>query len=499
MTDWRKRIIKGVSRALRTSIVDMPFSTHGDMWSLDESDGVRRKAVYTDAFWLAPPYGRPRDIDYERLEPLEKNAWVKMCVQHIVDSVVKAEWNIVQRNKEKEVSDATLKEVKEFFEGGWTEDFATNLRMMLPDLLHYDCGVTIKAFAPKDYKDTGEIINTKRKPVELYSRDGRSFMKDTGLAGRLRQYWQYSWINPQGKPIKFSPDEILYFQLNPSSRSPYGVAPLEIVEDIIDYMIDSARAQSKYWKNGMFVGGQIDMPEVKDFNELKRYQAYFESKLRGSRKFGKWIVTGGGTDVKTIPFNAQQMQWVESQKWFAKIVFAMFKVTPSELGFTEDLNRATGIQQMEINKSHAVMPVLQLLQDTINRQIVWKHFNEDVMFEYDATLCLADKKLQSEIDSVRLDKGIISVNEVRDRDGLEKWEDEKWNMPMGQAEGKEEEEEEGDDGFDWGSMFDQGDDEEPDEEPDFGKMARIQGIMNVVLKGMKKVSKKRIVETGLEL
>lgn len=465
---------------------DIPQAANA-LWDIDESDGVKRKAVYTDAFWLAPPYGRPRDIDYERLEPLEKNAWIRMCVQHIVDSIAGAEFNIVPRKKGKEVSEAVLDEARDFFEGDWQEDWKTNLRMMLPDLLHYDCGVTIKAFPLISYDEDGALKDKavdKTKPVELYSRDGRSFMKDTGLAGRLRQYWQYSWINPQGRPIRFSPDEIMYYQMNPSSRSPYGTANLEVIEFIVDYMIDSAMAQSKYWKNGMFIGGQIDLPEIKELDELKRQQAYYEAKLRGPKKMGKWLVTGGGATIKSIPFTPQQMQWVESQKWFAKIIFGIYRITPSELGFTDEINRATGIQQMEIHKSKAIRPVLTLIEDMMNRQIIWKHFSKDIKFEYVMELSLDDKGKQTDIDVKRLDKGLDSVNELRDRDGLEKWDNEKWDKPTGDEEEQQEEEED----FDWDSYFG-GSDEDEDlnvTEEDMKKMFQKGGPGSGPVKGHKR-------------
>lgn len=482
--DRKKKFLKFIGKTLGVSLRDIPQAANA-LWDIDESDGVKRKGVYTDAFWLAPPYGRPRDIDYERLEPLEKNAWVRMCVQHVIDSVAGAEFNIVPRKKGKEVSDATLDEARDFFEGDWQEDWKTNLRMMLPDLLHYDCGVTIKAFPVTAYEESGELkkITDKMKPVELYSRDGRSFMKDTGLAGRLRQYWQYSWINPQGMPIRFSPDEIMYYQVNPSSRSPYGIANLEVIEFIVDYMIDSAMAQSKYWKNGMFIGGQIDLPDIKELDELKRQQAYYEAKLRGPRKMGKWLITGGGATVKSIPFTPQQMQWVESQKWFAKIIFGIYKIAPSELGFTDEINRATGIQQMEINKSKAIRPVLTLIEDMVNRQIIWKHFSKDIKFEYVMELSIDDKGKQTEIDTKRLDKGLDSVNELRDRDGLDKWENEKWDKPTGDEEEQQEEEE---DDFDWDSYFGGADEDLNVSEEDMKKMFLKGGQGSGPRKGQKR-------------
>lgn len=458
----REKLLKtaGNIMGIRTlDLSNMPTTYEDFLFGTGESDGTQFKGVYTDAFWLSPPYGKPRDIDYDRLEVLEKSVWVRMCVQHIVDAVSNAEWSINPVVKGKEIPDETKQEVKDFFEAKtWKESFKRGLRMAIPDMLQYDAGIFLKAFPVTAYDEKGLLTpkNDKVKPTQLYARDGRSFLKDIDLYGILESYWQYSWINPRGIPIRFSPDEVIYLQQNPQSRNPYGISNLEIVEEIIQYMMDSTLAQSKYWKNGMFIGGQIDLPEVKELSELKRYQAYFEAKLRGANKMNKWLVTGGGATVKSIPFTPQQMQWVDSQKWFAKMVFGVFKVTPSELGFTEDLNRATGIQQMQIFKSGAVLPVLKILEDALNREIIWKHFSPDLMFEFTKELDLDDKTKQADIDLKHIDSGLRSINEIRDRDGLEKWEDEKFDLPKDDGMGGEEEPM--DDGFDWNSLF------EPEEE-----------------------------------
>ncbi|MCK5641989.1 MAG: hypothetical protein KAJ19_14390, partial [Gammaproteobacteria bacterium] len=86
-----------------------------DQWWGDSEtgEGGQRKGVYTDAFWLAPPFGRPRQIDYERLEPLENSIWVRMCVQHIVDSIAGAEWVVGPRRHGEDVSEKLLIEIRE--------------------------------------------------------------------------------------------------------------------------------------------------------------------------------------------------------------------------------------------------------------------------------------------------------------------------------------------------------------------------------------------------
>ena len=455
----REKILQKASGAMGINMYrfDSLQTAGGAWWDSGDEDGIKRKGVYTDAFWLAPPYGRPRDIDYDRLEKIEKSVWVRMCVQHIVDRIANAEWNIVPLKKGDDVPQEHIDKPTEFFNGRkWDAPLSKVIRMMLPDAIQYDAGMILKSYPVIAYdKENWRLKSTKLPPVQLYARDGRSFMLDTNLFGQVKTYWQYSWINPQGKPIEFNPDEIIYFQKSPQSRGPYGIAALEIIEEIIDYMIDSTLAQSKYWKNGLFVGGQIDLPDVRDLDELKRQQAYFEAKLRGPRKYNKWIVTGGGANVQSMPFTSQQMQFIDSQKWFAKMVFGVFSLTPSELGFTEDLNKATGIQQMEIHKSKGIKPWLKLIEDAFNRHVIWSDFTDDVKFEFVNTLDLADKKIQVEIDTARLTAGLDSVNELRLRDGLETWDDEKYDLPAGDSESQEEPGEWGatDEELDWDDMF----------------------------------------------
>lgn len=446
-----KKVGQGVGQSLGLKVQDLSATGYyPDQWWGDgvTPEGGQLKGVYTEAFWLAPPFGRPRDIDYERLEPLENSVWVRMCIQHIVDSIAGADWDINPRVYGEEVSDETIKEVREFFQSDtWAESWGQVLRQSLPDMINYDCGVISKIFPVKAFNKETNELKEDAVPMALTALDGRSILKDVGLFKNLKGYWQYSWINPQGVPIHFGPHELIYLQQAPSAREPYGTSTLEVIQSVLDYMMDSTLAQSKYWKNGLFIGGQIDLPEVTDVTELKRMQAYYEAKLRGPRKYNKWIVTGGGAKVQSMPFTSQQMQWMDSQKWFAKMVFGVYKVTPSELGFTEDLNRATGLQQMQIHKSKAIRPVLKILEEAINREIVWRHFSTEVKFVFNKELDLEEEAKQADIDVKRLGAGLDSVNELRDRDGKEKWEDEKYDLPN--ADQQQPEEEEGD----WGDLF----------------------------------------------
>jgi len=391
-----------------------------------------RKAVWTEAYWMNPPFGRPRELSFPELEPYTSNIWVNISVNHITDSVVATGWDIVPVDEEKGAADSHIDEVSEFFESRtWNESFKDTLRRMVPDLLLWDAGTIIKVFPKVAYDKDGELKNPKAKPVELMARDGRAFLKDTDLYGLLTRWWMYSWINPTGKPISFAKDEICYFSMRPQSKSPYGISSLEIIKNVVDYLSAAVTSQRRAYENGMFLSAQIDHPDIVDPDELLKRAQMYKEQLKGEDNYGKVLVTSGG--VKIIPLNMspKDMEWLQGSQFMQKLVFSIFKLNANELGFTDSsVNRATAEVQSEIYKSKGVRVVLDLIEDIINREIVWKHFSTDVKFSFDKSLDLQDEKIRTDIDHVKLSDGIITVNEIRNREGKNPFEDEEFDKPF---------------------------------------------------------------------
>jgi len=305
--------------------------------------GEAYKGVQTEEWWLNPPYGRPRNIDYTTLEQLEQSEWIEIVTIAVVSGVANAEWAFkpkvddesgkIPAKVQKQIDEATA----------WLEalpghsTFEDIISQMVPDLLWYDAGVIVKVFSITAFDATGRLKQFKGKDypiLGLNARDGRSFMIDANpIGGVWKAFWQYSWMNPGGLPTRFDPDEVMYFRLRPRSRGLYGTSKLEHIKNIVNYLGDATLQGSKILENGMFVGGQIDHPDIRDDKELRRKAAEYRAMLKGPQKSGKWLVTGGNVAVKTFQFTQQEVQWLDGQKWYAKLVMAVAGVTPSELGF----------------------------------------------------------------------------------------------------------------------------------------------------------------------
>jgi len=427
------------------------------------------KATYTSDYFIRPVFGKPRlNVSYGELEQYEDNILIRMVTNHIIDSVCTTDFGIVPIIEEDEVSDeiqGQIDKATEFFMAKkWMESWDNTLRRMLPDLLFYDCGLLIKVFS-KDCYDENSVLkeNNKNPPVALLARDGRSFLLDSTPYGEIEAVWQYSFMQIQAHPRLFSPDEIVYLQMRPQSRSIYGIASLSIVKDVMDYLTASIASNRAFWQNGMFPGLQIDHPDVVDPVELQKRANLYKETLKGEKNYNRALITAGGTKVTPLQFTNQQNQWIEASEYMQKLVFALYKVSPSQLGFTEQTNRATAIVQSQNYKQEGVRSVLHLLEDYLNREIIWKYFGEDIKFKFDSSLDLQDKKQQADIDHLQITDGTITINEIRTRDGKEEYQDEEFNAPFCQMvmqnkmmEGGGEEGEEGEFGA-WG--------EEPETQP----------------------------------
>jgi len=408
--------------------------------------GSAVKGVTTDEFWLSPPFGRPRDIDYTTLKKLEKSEWVRMCLQFYIDSITNAEWDIVPVDEDK-TTDPDVQEhcdeVRSFLEHLPSEEsFDVILAKMIPDWKLYDCGTILKVYPTWAYDENGYFMNRQevedlfgkdmKIPIlDLTVKDGRSMtIEAPPVGGRWRRFWQYSWMSPTSIPTPFDVREVIYLQSYPTGRGVYGTANLEVVQNIVNYLIDSVQANSKFYENGMFIGGQIDHPDIQDPDELKRRAQMYKQQLRGPDKYGKWLTTGGNVKVTPLTFTNQQLQWIDGQHWFAKVVMGIFKVQPHELGFSDDLNRATAIAQANLQKSRALWPDMTKLERSINKFLVWSDFYQDVKFQFVRARDLEDEMKQLQVWQGQYQMNLRSVNQILKEMGKDPWQYSEFDLPM---------------------------------------------------------------------
>ena len=115
--------------------------------------------------------------------------------------------------------------------------------------------------------------------LEIYARDGASFLKETDKFGFNKGYWQYSYQIP-AHPMWFNRDEISYMMRNQRSMSAYGYAPTQAIMDIIKSLHYSTLYNKKYFEETSIPDGVIGMEGASD-TDVANFVNNWNSEFKG--------------------------------------------------------------------------------------------------------------------------------------------------------------------------------------------------------------------------
>jgi len=378
--------------------------------------------------------------------------FVEMCISTIVDEVSSVSWDITV----KEGIDITpeheeqIKHVKSFYENPNTnkESFDEIRRKYIRDILEIDAGVLIKMF------------NIKGEMVELMARDGSTFTKNPDIYGRIvdrddlimdpniaaegnkdsRQmepgwitaadarekaaYFQYGWITG-ARPVPFGKKEIVWFERNPRTDNIYGRSPIEVLAQSIQTLIYSIEHNLEYFSDNGIPKGVIGL-EGADADAIKAFKDQWEEQQRTKDSAGNWkhnfhhLPVVGKTPVFTrLQFTNAELELIESQKWWAKMVWACFGVTATELGYTEDAKGLSNqIVQSNIFRKRAINPILRIEEYKHNHEIMSEFEYPDLEFKF-LMFDVDEETKKANLWKLQLDAGYKSINEIRQEEGLD--------------------------------------------------------------------------------
>jgi SPP1 gp7 family putative phage head morphogenesis protein len=336
-------------------------------------------------FLYKPPFGYPLAKDIPEIRRMAKSPYVCMITNTICDEVASLEWNIVCNEKDNIPEDIITKTYDFFYNPNKNnESFEQFERTLIRDILEIDAGVIVK------------VRNLKDELVELYVRDGGTFLKNPneyGVMPEYNAYFQYGWTSG-ARPIPFNSNEIVYFMRNPNSSSIYGLSPVEVLYKTLLMLTYGIESNLEYFTDNNIPKGVFEMigankDSVDSFSKLWSDNLKKKDEVGNLRRyFHKMPIINTEGKFTRISFSNAELELIRQQEWFTKIVFACFGITPSELGFTQDSNRATEIIQSNVFKRKTINPLIKLLEYNFNTQIIndlpWikGKYENKVKFEY---------------------------------------------------------------------------------------------------------------------
>jgi len=352
-------------------------------------------------------------VDFNVLRAFsERYDVARACINRRKRQVEGVDWEIMPKNPTEDPRkyEADIKRLKEFFDmpSGKYSRFRDFVAKIVEDLLVLDAAAIWK---DKENGELKRLIVVDAATIKLRVYPDGSTPEPPDIA-----YEQ--WI--QGiKVAEFTTNEMAYLMLNPRSNSPYGLSPLEALILGVDAALKSQLYNLSILTEGNIPEGFFTLPESWTPDQIREFQQYFDSLVAGNFKYQSRIkFMPGGKGVGYIPLKKpEDMRFLEYEKWLLLKTCSLFDVPPEEIGFTEEMSRATAQVQTEIATKVGLKPILlrlkEFFDDIIQIDFGCPHLHF-VWYGLDKKEELRDAQIVERLAPL----GFISVDEWRIENGL---------------------------------------------------------------------------------
>jgi hypothetical protein len=254
-------------------------------------------------------------------------------------------------------------------------------------------------------------------PLVLWPVDGASIRMNVEWDGSA-QSKRYEQVNEQSGPgskIELDDDELIYIRLNPRTHTPFGLGRLEVAFETINAFLGAHRYAGRLASNSVVQYALWLQDLTPEHHE--RLIRWWQDEIEGTGKVPILSVEskpevlrfGGGTDADL------RLQW---QEFLLRVVASAFDLPPLYLGVERDVNRSTAEEMNDLAFREAIVPTARLLAESLTRGAIAKKLGwndlEFVFADVDAT----DPMEEAQIQTMLLQAGVLSVNEVRRMRGL---------------------------------------------------------------------------------
>ncbi len=374
---------------------------------------------------LTPYYGynrRPREWNYEigrniTTEPrssripfevlqevIQGYDIAQICIRHIINDLRSMGIRFRPADDVTEDVSADIKAAKKFLKKpDGHQPFSTWLTEWAWDVYRYDAGTLFK------------LRNAAGEVVGLKVVDGTTMVPLVDYYGDVPEgpapaYEQFimgiPWVWLEAKDVVYQP-------MWPLPESPYGLAPIESV--LLNANTD---VRLQWYFLNFFTAGNVPEafatapPDMSDPDSLAEFQEVWNSWTVGdqSKRYGLRYVPAG---TQITPYKPQQFD-PNVAEYVMKRTVAAFGLVPQDLGFTEDVNKASSSTQVDVQFRISTLPNTGYFEDIIN-DILQNDLGLRVQIEFDTGREKEDRLVEAQAHQIYVSIGAESPDEVRDK------------------------------------------------------------------------------------
>lgn len=212
----------------------------------------------------------------------------------------------------------------------------------------------------------------------------------------------------------------------------YGLSGIESVVSVVANILNADNFNANYFEEGSFPPMIVQILGQVNQRDLQLYREYLMAELAG--QYHRPAVMAGGNDLKIHnlkDITNRDMEFMEYMKFMVRLLAAAYGLSGQDIGLTDEVgSKNVSETQKDLTQEKGYSSILHLIKEVFNQEIVWKDFGfKELEFDWVADDTM-DPKEAADIYKSQLESGICTINEAREKQGYEKYEEEWANTPM---------------------------------------------------------------------
>jgi len=339
---------------------------------------------------------------------------VRSAIDYLKGKIEKLKWNIIPENETDELNkeDLGVMLLRGFFKHpmGPRSNYREFIDRIIEDYLVIGAVAMEKKFTMGD-DFIGQVKLVDSATIK------RFIVEDSGEIPEPPDP-AYAQIIKGIDVAHLTQDELIYQVRNARNNTVYGLSPIESIVIQIDSALRGSLYSYAWYTDGNVPEGTLELPQELTRQQIKSYERYFNSMLAGNfvnqRKIK--VVPAGS---KYTPFKKpEDLGYEKFELWILQLICTVFGVPPQDIGFTHQINKSSSDTQQELGQERGMRPIAQFLEILFTNIIQTDFGFDNLKFKY-IDIDPVDLKLEAEVQVMRINTGVESVDEIRIKEGKE--------------------------------------------------------------------------------
>lgn len=230
------------------------------------------------------------------------------------------------------------------------------------------------------------------------------------------------------KKVEYSKEEILHFKLpNPDSNL-VGMGTADRLNFTTDIDFYIAQYMKNFFENDTLNGTVYSAKEQLRDDVYQRSIDTILEHHKGIDKSGNPLFLEGDVTVQESR-GPKELDFAKSRMMTRDEICSIFEVPKPIIAITDDVNYANARAALQTFLENTISPLAEVVFESMLDLFVKERYDSKLVVKFDYTL-KTDRETQLNEYTTYAETGMLSLNELRERDGFEKDNDPRSDTPM---------------------------------------------------------------------